>query len=159
MKILLAFLLVAGFSTSTHALLKSCVCEQGPDGPPGPQGQLGAKGEKGDRGVTGVVGAQGPTGPIGQKGDRGPPGLLSPAIGPKGLPGPRGPTAPCRVCPKPRSTGIEIEAELEPHTIYRVTESGDLAPIRKLYPTPAVRSLVKEYVEALREEEEGERRK
>ncbi|XP_058977092.1 complement C1q subcomponent subunit B-like [Musca domestica] len=154
MKILLPLLLILGLSSFAHAILKSCICEAGPNGVPGHQGPPGQKGDKGNRGVTGAPGVQGPTGPIGQKGDRGQKGEPGSRVGPRGPPGPVGLTGVCPVCRVPRST-MEEEPTLEPNTIYRVTETGDLAAVRKVNPSPAVRSLLKEHMRSLRQEEGG----
>ncbi|XP_075164045.1 uncharacterized protein LOC142236694 [Haematobia irritans] len=159
MLILNSCLIILALSSSAQAVLKSCVCEPGPDGPPGPPGIQGEKGDQGYQGYQGVQGPQGPPGPPGPKGDTGPRGEPAPNRGPTGPPGPPGNPGVCNICQPnlPRSRDVDIEALYEPNTIYMVTENGQLAPVRKLQPTPALRSLVEEFKRSLDDDEEDPR--
>ncbi|XP_059220707.1 gliomedin-like [Stomoxys calcitrans] len=146
MRSLCCLLLVLALSSYVQAVLKSCVCETGPDGLPGPQGPQGEKGDQGHQGYQGVQGPQGPPGPQGPKGDTGPRGEPAPNRGPPGPPGAPGQNAVCNVCTGfPRSLDVDIPALYEPNTIFMVTEDGGLAPVQKLEPTPALTSLVEEF--------------
>lgn len=124
--------------------MKNCICEPGPPGAQGPDGNKGYKGYKGvqgDRGNKGAQGNQGPKGFMGSKGNRGDDG------GNRGPPGDRGAPGPDTPCPdeckKRRSLFLgRSDDSYEPHTIYRVSNEGEMVPVRRLTPTPALRAII-----------------
>ncbi|XP_061400247.1 collagen alpha-1(XVIII) chain-like [Musca vetustissima] len=131
MKRFLSLLLLLGLSSYSHAVLKACVCEAGPEGPPGPKGDPGIQGEKGHPGYPGLPGAQGPIGAQGVKGPTGPQGLQGVNRGERGPPGPQGPPGIC-VCPTARARVTHIKAFPEStNTIYMKMENGELTPVQK----------------------------
>ncbi|KAI8123465.1 Scavenger receptor class A member 5 [Lucilia cuprina] len=144
MKILYGFLILLGLSYYAQAVMKNCICEPGPTGDQGPNGDQGPKGFKGSQGNRGDTGPAGPTGPRGPRGERGARGADGGNRGPKGPRGPRGPNTPCppECLAQPRTfVGRNIDS-FEPHTIYKVTKEGEMQPIRKLQPTPALRAII-----------------
>ncbi|XP_061394798.1 collagen alpha-1(X) chain-like [Musca vetustissima] len=145
MKRFLSLLLLLALSSFTHAVLKACVCEAGPEGPPGPKGDPGIQGEKGHPGYPGLPGAQGPIGAQGVKGPTGPQGLQGVNRGERGPPGPQGPPGIC-VCPTARARVTQIKAFPEStNTIYMKMENGELTPVQKVQPTAEQRSLIEAY--------------
>lgn len=104
-----------------------------------------------------MPGPQGPAGPAGPKGERGPAGTPAPNRGPPGPPGPRGLTGVCPVCEAnvfAKSNDVDVQAMYEPNMIYMVTEDGQLAPVKKLKPTPALKSMVDEFKRSMNFDED-----
>ncbi|KAM7359183.1 uncharacterized protein ACRADG_003879 [Cochliomyia hominivorax] len=144
MKFFLSFLIFLVSCYFVQAVMKNCICEPGPPGNPGPDGSKGVKGYKGDQGIRGNKGATGATGPKGFQGVQGAKGSNGGNRGPKGVRGAPGIDTPCPPeCQKRRSLflGRSI-GTFEPHTVYRVSNDGEMVPIRKLQPTPALRTIL-----------------